>query len=555
MSRIASSIVLALTLAATLAAPGCESSYVPHPGDSYPSHRVTSAAPAARRSVAVAPAPAPAPMPVKAEPAPAPAPAPAPMRAIAAPAPAADSLSRAVLAFPTGDRATSVLLVEKVGPSQVQCGQAFSYDIDVTNLSNTALENVVLFEQLPSNFAYVKAIPSPSTTSGAELRWAMGALQPMSTRSFKIHGSAKAAGAMTHTAKVAFETPPLSITIVAIEPKLALAKAAPAEAMLDEAIPVKYAVSNEGTGLARNVKITENLPDGLLTADNKSAVSLDAGSLDRGDAREFNVALKAVKPGRYTSTATASADGGLTAQATTTTTVRQAQLTLAKTSPAKSYVGSKVAYQITVTNKGDGQARGVVVTDTIPAGAKFESATDGGALTGDAIVWNIGALAPGQSKTVTATLRAVDISKITNTATATANGADTVTATATTDQIGIPGILLNVVDTEDPVMVGQQTTYIIEAQNQGSADGTNIRIRCELEPNAEYVSSTGPTQGKLEGNVLTFTPLARLGQREKATWRVTVKAVKAGDVRFKTYMESDQLTRPAYKAEASNFYN
>ena len=46
----------------------------------------------------------------------------------------------------------------------------------------------------------------------------------------------------------------------------------------------------------------------------------------------------------------------------------------------------------------------------------------------------------------------------------------------------------------------------------------------------------------------------RMAPGEKATWTVTVKALKAGDVRFKTKMTSDQLGRPVEETEATNLY-
>ncbi|MBC7834353.1 MAG: hypothetical protein H7Y88_04530, partial [Phycisphaerales bacterium] len=50
------------------------------------------------------------------------------------------------LAFPTGDRSTSVLLVEKTLPRQVRVGQDFDYQIKVTNLTDHTLTGVLVKE-------------------------------------------------------------------------------------------------------------------------------------------------------------------------------------------------------------------------------------------------------------------------------------------------------------------------------------------------------------------------------------------------------------------------
>ena len=107
------------------------------------------------------------------------------------------------------------------------------------------------------------------------------------------------------------------------------------------------------------------------------------------------------------------------------------------------------------------------------------------------------------------------------------------------------------VDISDPIAVGNNETYVITATNQGSAPDTNIRITCTLENTQQYVSSSGATTGSSAGSTITFAPLATLAPKAQATWRVTVKAVKAGDVRFTAVMNTDQLTRPVQETEAT----
>jgi uncharacterized repeat protein (TIGR01451 family) len=143
---------------------------------------------------------------------------------------------------------------------------------------------------------------------------------------------------------------------------------------------------------------------------------------------------------------------------------------------------------------------------------------------------------------------------ITNYVTAAATCAEGVRASVKTSVAGIPAVLLEVIDIDDPVEIGGQTTYVITATNQGSSPGTNISIVCTLEENEQYVSSSGATRGTLADDTVTFTPLRSLAPKAKATWRVVVKAVKAGDVRFKVTMNTDQITRPVQETEATHLY-
>ena len=119
---------------------------------------------------------------------------------------------------------------------------------------------------------------------------------------------------------------------------------------------------------------------------------------------------------------------------------------------------------------------------------------------------------------------------------------------------GIAAVLLEVVDISDPIEVGGQETYVITATNQGSALDHNVQITCVLEDAQEYVSSDGPTRATVEGRTIRFAPLGTLPAKQKATWRVVVKALRAGDIRFSVTMNTQELGRPVEETEATRQY-
>jgi uncharacterized repeat protein (TIGR01451 family)/fimbrial isopeptide formation D2 family protein len=66
--------------------------------------------------------------------------------------------------------------------------------------------------------------------------------------------------------------------------------------------------------------------------------------------------------------------------------------------------GTRLTYVITGGNAGDATASGVIITDTLPKGVRFVSASDGGKVKGDKVVWNVGDIAPGGTFRVTVTV-------------------------------------------------------------------------------------------------------------------------------------------------------
>lgn len=225
---------------------------------------------------------------------------------------------------------------------------------------------------------------------------------------------------------------------------------------------------------------------------------------------------------------------------------------LTKKCPSLRYVGRDAEFEITIANKGSGAAQNVVVTDMLSANADFLSADNGGARQGNNVVWQLGNMEAGASKTLKVKIRCNQIGKITNNASVTycAEASDS----CELEVKGIPAILIECVDDPDPIEVGGTLTYTISITNQGSAVGTNINLACTLPDEQDYVSSEGPSAGKAAGKALTFAPLASLAPQATATYKVKVKGTKVGDVRFRVEMKSDQMDSPVMETESTRIY-
>lgn len=434
-------------------------------------------------------------------------------------------------------------------------GDAVSYSITVNNPSPVDANNVVVTDTIPAGIQYVSSTPSGSA-SGNSVTWQIGSLKGGASATIQVQAKATQTGKFENCAEVradhGLNAKDCCVTVVT-SPKLAIEKRCPANVTVCDPIEYVVVVRNTGDGVAKNVKFSDNLPAGLTTTDGKNAVSGSLGDLGPGQAKEIRFTAKASKPGSYNNVVSASADGGLTAEANCATVVRQPVLEVTKTGPKERYIGRSANYEITVTNRGDTPAQNTTLVDPIPAGTEFVSATDGGSLSGGQVTWNLGTLEPGASKKVTIVLKANTAGTVTNVARATAICAEAQASTAMETK-GVPAVLLEVVDIEDPIEVGQNETYEITVTNQGSAQDTNIVITVTLPAEQDYVSSTGPTTGTAQGKVIKFAPLASLAPRAKATWKVVVKGTAAGDVRFRVSMDTDQTDAPVEETESTHIY-
>ena len=484
--------------------------------------------------------------------------APAAKKAAPAPAPKPAPIVQAPdvvcgrLVWPTGNLATSSILVEKCAPSVVQVGVPFDFKIKVKNLTGAALKNVVVKDDVPSSFK-VSSVSVKPDTAGNNMVWTFDTLPAGGEKVIVISGTPTSAGKLENCLAVTHQLD-TCVALNVVAPALKLTKEAPASVLKCDPIPFKLTVENTGVGDARNVVIKDTLPEGIVTEAGQKDVSINVGTLPAGKSMSYTINAKATKTGNFTNSASASALGGLSANATSTTAVLSPELKITKTGPAMRFLGRPVDYQITVTNTGNGVARNVVIQDIIPAGANSIATSDGGQLADGKISWMVGNLEPRASKTVTVKVVGTQLGTIVNTASATAYCAEAVTATAKTEIKGIPAILLECIDLVDPVEVGGETTYVITVTNQGSLTGTNIGLTVVLEDEAQYISATGPTEARVSGKTIKLAPLPTLAPKERQSWQIKVKAAGSGDVRFHVEMISDQIDRPVRETESTNFY-
>jgi uncharacterized repeat protein (TIGR01451 family) len=107
---------------------------------------------------------------------------------------------------------------------------------------------------------------------------------------------------------------------------------------------------------------------------------------------------------RLTNTAEFAHPSGNSGQASAAFTVQPAPvLTLSKSGPSAAKSNAPITYTLSLTNSAPAAAlaTNVVITDTLPAGSNFASASHGGTLTGDTVEWQLGNLSGERTLQVT----------------------------------------------------------------------------------------------------------------------------------------------------------
>jgi len=168
--------------------------------------------------------------------------------------------------------------------------------------------------------------------------------------------------------------------------------------------------------------------------------------------------------------------------------------------------------------------------------------------------WRLGAIPAGQKPMISVKGLAKGAGDPINQAVAQADGGLEAKASIAVHLEGVPALLLEVVDLEDPIEVGAETTYEIRVVNQGTSATTNLQIIATVPAGMTTRDATGPAPHRLQGQQVIFEKLPSLAAKADALYRVKVVGDKPGDMRFKVQMTSDQLRSPVYEEESTRVY-
>jgi uncharacterized repeat protein (TIGR01451 family) len=203
-----------------------------------------------------------------------------------------------------------------------------------------------------------------------------------------------------------------------------------------------------------------------------------------------------------------------------------------------------------VTNTGDAPSNNTVLRDPIPAGATFVSATDGGALSGGAAVWNLGTLAPGASRTVKVVMKA-NAGQTNNQATVQGDCAAAVSDACSISIQGVPDIGTLITDDDGVVLVGENHTYRYEVKNQGQIDLTNVKVVMTFDNGLAYQSTNWAGGAQAAGQTVTWN-IGTLKAGQVTGFNFVAKGTAAGQLIVQSVTTSDQ-TKAVRNDEQVNY--
>lgn len=455
---------------------------------------------------------------------------------------------------PTGRQDPSVSL-EWIGPASLRLGQPANYQLVVKNTSGAPVHGVVIRNRVPGGVA-IKAAEPRAGGEGAVMQWELGTLQAGQERRIQLQLVPEKKGDLDCQATVTF-TGSSTARLKVREPKLALKATLPDKVMVGEPATVTLVISNPGDGPVEGVKVKTALPEGLEHARGKN-VEFELGTLAPNENRSVQLVCTTTAGGAQKCEAVASADGGLTARDAAQVEVMLPKLDVSVNGPKLRYLDRQATYVLQVTNTGSAPVQNVTISDLLPPGFKFVSATAGGRhdLASKSVTWYVGDLTPGQAREVSLTAMASQAGEQKHKVTAAAARGLKSEAEVVTRVEGLSALLMELVDLDDPLEVGAETSYEIRVTNTGSKTETNLQLVCTLPDKMEFrgAKSGAGTKYRVQGKEVIFDPLPKLAPRADVVFRVMVRGAAPGDLRFRARITADGLSDPVLKEESTKVY-
>jgi uncharacterized repeat protein (TIGR01451 family) len=264
------------------------------------------------------------------------------------------------------------------------------------------------------------------------------------------------------------------------------------------------------------------------------------GTIPPGESRSITFEVKVVSPNPITNVAAISHADQFDPMvsnnaATVAQTPQQADLRMAKTvSNSTPLVGDVVTFTVTLTNAGPDAVTDVLVTDLLPAGLAFASATPGqGTYAAGTGLWDVGAVANGGTATLTLLARVVSPAAQTNTAAVSAadqfdpntgNNAASATETPPAADLAVKKVAAPV-----RVVVGHLVTFTITVRNLGPGTAPGVVVADKLPAGLAFVSAK-PSQGTYSAATGQWTGLT-LAVGGSAKLKLTVRVTAVGTFR------------------------
>lgn len=293
-----------------------------------------------------------------------------------------------------------------IAPASVDLNQKTTIRILLQNNSDAISDESRLKVTLPSHTRFVAAKPEPTEIQPGICCFDLSHFVARQQREIEIELIPTERRPIILSTKLTFSSSE-QIGIAIKKPELELAIEGPNEAVVGQQLKHFFTIKNTGDGVARDVEVRINVPEGINTKkDGGLSILADTGT----------DSLEQLLPGQsktliMTSVVTQSLDGDIrfsvmneeeSIEVVKSLSANDPGLTVEASGPKRNFLNRDGIYSVAISNDGDADLKNVQVTASIPAGLDVTTLNRRGRIDGAnrKIVWTFEQLSPGSEETI-----------------------------------------------------------------------------------------------------------------------------------------------------------
>jgi len=444
--------------------------------------------------------------------------------------------------------------IEKFAPAEIQVGKSATFEIRVRNTGQVAAHDVLVTDQVPRGTKLEATSPEAQVAADGSVAWQLGAMQPGDEVVLSMQVLPEQEGEIGSVAQLTFAGRATARS-VCTRPLLSIEHTAPKQVLIGETVRLGITIGNPGTGAATGVIVEEDVPEGLThVAGNE--LEYEIGTLRPNETRQLELQLTADKPGLIENMVTVRGEGNLISQHKVQIEVIAPDLEVAVSGPKKRYLERQATYTLSIANPGTAAARSVELVAYLPKGMKFFSSDAEGKYDAaqHAVFWSLEELPANKSGSVN--LVAVPIE--TGEQRLRVEGKADLGLSASSEQAvqveARSELVFDIVDVNDPIEVGTDTTYEIRVANNGTRPATAVELAAGFPPEIKPTTAEGHSRGTVKGQQVIFEPVGRINPGEEIVFRIHAQGAAEGDHVIAVQIRSAEFPTPVTREESTRVY-
>ena len=397
-------------------------------------------------------------------------------------------------------------------------GDSIDYTITVNNIGKADAKHVVVVDRLDKGLKYVSSSHNGVYDEASHtVTWVVD-IAAGSSLDLTVTAFAEEYGVLTNIVSVGDKNASVDVNVPEIIPN----KTADIEnPNFGDNVTYTVTVTNDGNADAKAVVVRDVLGKDLKFVSATGTYTFDEAT----NTITWTVDVDAGKTETFTVVATVINYGNVTNSLVVGNKTFNKNVTVPEITPDKTVdnenpnFGDNLTYTVTVKNKGNGNATGVIIVDNLGKGLEYVSSTGNYDNKTNTITWKVD-LASGETKTFTVVAKIVGYTDVTNEVTV-GNKTSAVT-------VNIPEIILAKDVNNTTPNFGDKVEYTITVNNNANKDAKQVVIVDTLGKGLKFINASH--NGKYDESTRTITWIIDLGAGESAVFSVNAAVEAYGNI-------------------------